>query len=400
MDELPFGLERQNTYAKLSASELESIAKQASLSFLCDGVPLNESIVKLAHQHPSISSHQVKRIVEFANQETFSRIFEKQAGDKNVEFPVADPSEVLKELNNGARPNIVDVGSPDYSSGPVKEASAVDAAVADLALAREFGLDVVSPAAARAAKTKIASEQEKEGGLFDRMGFLEKNASAAQKILAHGGYAIPINELAESAWNLVKEAQVYAEKQRPGFEKVAEDLNAATAVENLKSPSPYPEANPYGDLIRAREKVACVFEQARDGLTRNNLLLKEASDEFSFELRQFLLSGGNLGEATHAMHSVCNNSGLVKSAMASCMDDLLRGGVDLVKCMADMATYEMEKGASVRVPNPSNRLTSAFSAMIKLSQSEQELLKSCQTLDSQLQEIDSVLKEAMVRHAP
>ena len=161
MDSLAFELTRQSTYAKLSPEDLESMGKQAALTYLAGGISLNDAIVKIAKQHPSISSHQVRRVVEFANTETFSRLFEKQAGDKNVEFVVADPGDVLHNLDNGARPSLMVCDPPDYSIDPIAKTSASNIE-ADLALTREFmGFDPASP---DAEKTVLATVRETAQG--------------------------------------------------------------------------------------------------------------------------------------------------------------------------------------------------------------------------------------------
>lgn len=140
---LPFGIESKTTFASLSPSDLESLGKEASAAFLCDGTPLNEAVVKVARRHPSISHHQVQRIIEYANQETFAKVFEKQAGDKNVDFPVADPGVILHELNNGAKPTVMSPPPSDYGREPMKLGySEVEA---DLELARVFGVEPISP---------------------------------------------------------------------------------------------------------------------------------------------------------------------------------------------------------------------------------------------------------------
>src|SRR5688572_10722848 len=123
MSDLPFGIETKNTYAALSPADLQSLGKRASASYLAGEASLNDAIIKVAREYPSISPHQVQRVIEFANQETFSRLFsdgEKNASDKNIEFPVADPSVILLELNNGAKPQIMTAPPDDYSSSPVK----------------------------------------------------------------------------------------------------------------------------------------------------------------------------------------------------------------------------------------------------------------------------------------
>jgi hypothetical protein len=142
MNDMPFGLSHQSTYAKLSPSDLDSMGKRASLCFLEDDIPLNDSVVKLAKEHPSISPHQVRRVVEAANNHTYAEIFEKQAGNKNIDFEVCNPNAVLKSLDDGSRPGVITT-CHDYGSDPVKQ-SHVDIEH-DQVLMRAFGFDPATP---------------------------------------------------------------------------------------------------------------------------------------------------------------------------------------------------------------------------------------------------------------
>lgn len=135
-----FDLARHNTFASLSASDLEGLGKRASQLFLSMNVPLNEAVIKLAREHPGISQEQVKRVVEFANTETFQRLFEKQAGDKNIEFKIADPQEVLRAVNASAGPQYVKVAAAEYAKDPVKTAQVNLDVLADLRMMEVFGV--------------------------------------------------------------------------------------------------------------------------------------------------------------------------------------------------------------------------------------------------------------------
>jgi hypothetical protein len=160
MDEMPFGLARKDTYAALTAKDLESLGKEASNLYLSGGVSLNDAVIKLASQHPSISPHQVKRVVEFANTETFQRLFEKQAGDKNVDFDVADPGAILKSLELGSMGQVSVPTPSEYSSEPVKLGHRE--VEADIELCRMFGMEPVSPGMSRLEPmTKVASPAER-----------------------------------------------------------------------------------------------------------------------------------------------------------------------------------------------------------------------------------------------
>lgn len=130
----PFQLTCDPT-SRVSTSDLESFGRRASLMFTEEGTPLNEAIVKIAEEHPTITSEQVQRVVEFANRATFQEAFEKKAGDKNIEFSIADPNVVLAALNEKVSPPVIKMAS-DYYSDPVR---VDDTAAMDRELEAVFG---------------------------------------------------------------------------------------------------------------------------------------------------------------------------------------------------------------------------------------------------------------------
>lgn len=94
-------------------------------------------MVKSAH----LSPEQVKRVIEFANTSAFLDEFKKEGSPHRViEFSggPADPSEILKDLNDGGGGTVFDSGSSDYNAPP-KEASEKTASSDDNALAELFG---------------------------------------------------------------------------------------------------------------------------------------------------------------------------------------------------------------------------------------------------------------------
>lgn len=176
MDDLPSGLTSKTTYAALSPSDLKSLGKTASLAYLRKGISLNDAVIKLAEAYPSISPHQVKRIAEFANQETFGALFEdgdKYANDKNVEFDVADPGKILLELESGSQPVAMAVEPEDYACGPIKTAHRD--ALADVALCRVFGVEPSTPVLEKTARTLDPEIAQHAGALSRILGF-EKEA--------------------------------------------------------------------------------------------------------------------------------------------------------------------------------------------------------------------------------
>lgn len=516
MDEMPFGLARKETYAALSASDMEDLGKEASSMFLCGGVPLNDAVVKLAERHPSISPHQVKRVVEFANTETFQKLFEKQADDKNIEFDLADPGVILRNLDLGAKGGISCPTPSEYSSGPVKMAHAD--VEADLALARMFGVNLVpdgvgktasAPASAYSpsdrvladmrAKEKLASfspterilmlktaqmplmagpapqaqgatpqQQHHEQMLqMTRQVELEKKkqelASIQQKTLemmqgpppgmpgedasvepppevaaamqgppeggAMGGPAAgppgppmagppqggppqgapqgapPTGPIPEKVGaDLTKQAMDYAKSGRPKAGLVLKDLAEATSLERIKEatadPHPYPAANPYGDLIRARVTLLKLAEEANHARDRNEHLLKEAVDNWGHVVTQHVLGGGSFGEVAHAVAHVDDTPEGIKLAMEALHPYLVHHQIEPARMHAQLIKYDMEKSANMRVINPANPIVQRYATMRKLAEGQLVLEESARQLNAQLDEANGVLKEAMLHAHP
>ena len=72
--ELSRHLMAQRNHARLTAEDLELMGKEASTLLLTKGVPLNESIAKMAASHHGFNAEQVKRVVEFANTSAYLAI--------------------------------------------------------------------------------------------------------------------------------------------------------------------------------------------------------------------------------------------------------------------------------------------------------------------------------------
>lgn len=87
------------------------------------GMPLTDAVVN-AIGREDLGPEHTRRVCEFANQEAFQREWEKGGSVRNVEFKggPADPAVVLRELNDGARPDTIRVS--DYDEPPTKVARA------------------------------------------------------------------------------------------------------------------------------------------------------------------------------------------------------------------------------------------------------------------------------------
>lgn len=573
MDDMPFGLSPQS-HAKLSREDLQSMGKQAAVAYLQGGTSLNEAVIKLAQVHPSISPHQVRRVVEFANQETFSRMFsdgEKYANDKNIEFPVADPGVVLKSLDISARPSVIEGSPEEYGCEPVKTAHA--GVEADLALAWEFGVDLASPGAERTSLIEmekkagandlvitrimeIGKDKEADGAVADRImmagdeGIMPDSAAALstdqvpdvarqeseeeqatkeamgpmmldagadenpdvgneqaqhpeithrenmramerrvelekkkQELVAMqakqtqaagdmggapsptpgdeggapppggpppggpppaemgppppaggmppeggapmgpeagmmpppgpppgppaglpGGGPFPMKKAAvEQALELTKQAMVYAKSDRPRAKEVLDDLAATTSLDRIKEATAgcgqYPEANPFGELIRTKEKLGRILDDMSHTRDKNEFLQKEARDSFFHEVTQYMFGGGNLGEVTHSLQSVASDEGVIKVAMDHLIPHLVSKGLNVGQARANMITYEMEKGASARVVNPKNPIVESFSALCKVAQKQRELEQAVEDVRGYYGQVEKLLSEASARDA-
>lgn len=111
----------QQEHAKpISGEELEALGKKASATWRAGQVPtLSEAVVGTV-KHAGLSPEQVKRVIEFCNQDAFLQEFKKEGAHKYVVFEggPADPSTVLKDLNDGGGGTVFDSGMGDYNQPP------------------------------------------------------------------------------------------------------------------------------------------------------------------------------------------------------------------------------------------------------------------------------------------
>jgi hypothetical protein len=83
----------------VDSSILEMLGNKAADMYLSKGVSLNDAITKLA-SGSQLSAEHIRRVVEFANKETHNRMF-KESEDKLFSFPLADSSEIVRDMNDG-----------------------------------------------------------------------------------------------------------------------------------------------------------------------------------------------------------------------------------------------------------------------------------------------------------
>jgi hypothetical protein len=79
--------------------KLADLAKIASERYLSEGKPLKEVVAALAEEH-ELSPMQIRRVAEFANHETNLALL-KRSEDKNYTFDLADPDQIIQEVQSG-----------------------------------------------------------------------------------------------------------------------------------------------------------------------------------------------------------------------------------------------------------------------------------------------------------
>lgn len=412
MSNIPFELDRQPGRPNLSAADLSGLGKQASNLYLGGECSLNDAVVKVAQEHPGITSHQVRRVLEAANRCTFQEMFEKQAGDKNIEFPIADPEVVLQALEKTAEApqSVFDL---EYSMEPVKVASAQDLE-ADLALCDVFGVDVST-----SAMEKIAGdmppflEQDRPEKVKEIYSALKRDhpdmpAEMKARIAARQGkrgkqkqgppYEGPITaEYKSKKAELLGEALGFVKGAQDKGGLVEDDLRSGVSLESIKeatAASPYPDHNPHGELFRTKQRMEKTARDCMVAAERNFLMTKEAAQDLHHAISQEVLGGRSFGEIVHAMNHVADE-GWVKRAMEEVMPMMAAKGIDLTALRAESIRYEMEKGASARVPNPDNPILEAFGSFIKLASQQPNLDGAFRYTQDMLDQLNSAVQRVL-----
>lgn len=329
----------------ISSSDLQGLAKRASDMFLRDGMSLNQAVVKLASEQCGLTIEHVKRMVSMANNTTFQALFEKKAEDKNIDFDVADPREVLRSLDNAGRPAQTIV-TPDYGTDATKLGASVKNVEADTLLATEFGL-------------------------------VDGDAKMAElKQLKIGGVA---------------------------GEKIAASLQNSLTVEEARKTAAarmdYPQVNPFGELYRTKQMLEKLADDSRAARFKNVQLHEEAFGKLAHEVKQYLLNDGNFGELVHLMHTTGGDE-WTKTAMEKLAGELAGNVFKPIQARAEMIEYEMVKGANARLPNIDHPIVQAFGAFVRTKLAQAKIDEAHSQMESLLGKTnDMIAKVARDPHA-
>ena len=131
MSDLPAqGLFQQLNARPVSGEHLEVLGKKAAALWSTGSAPsLNEAVVETV-KHAGLSPEQVRRVIEFANTDAYLTEFKKEGSHRVVNFHggPANPSDILKDLNDGGGGSVFDRGTSDYRQPPRVKTASVDGA--------------------------------------------------------------------------------------------------------------------------------------------------------------------------------------------------------------------------------------------------------------------------------
>lgn len=396
MDKIALGLLRDTRSAKLSASELMGMGKQASRLHLNDGMPLNDAVVKVASGGDScLTVEQVTRVAEAANNQTYLALFEKQADNKVVDFVVAEPREIVRALDVSARP-AVRMDHPDFfDADPEKLGRARANLEADRVLAKAFGVDMDKTAMAGAGTPSPAPSP---------------TPAAATSGIGGAGPMKAMGSSAQASANPIQ--SVIGGGSAAGFKAASkgsslDELKDEFSLDRIKAATEgrgdYPMANPYGNLYRAKQDLQKLADDAKAASSENGQMVHDSFVKLCHEIKQFVLEGGDYGEMIHAMAHVAPAE-KVKTAMDTVVAYFAKTDPYVFKnpqdMMAKLAAYEMEKGAQQRVVNLDHPIAGTFAVMLRLQDAQEKLARAEKRVDGLLEQTNATIaKVARSRNA-
>jgi hypothetical protein len=195
MSDLPVqGLLQQLNARPVSGEHLEVLGKHAADLWSAGAHKTLTEAVTETVKHAGLGPEQVRRVIEFTNTHAYLTEFKKEgAPHKVIDFGPggpADPSEILKDLNDGGGGSVFDRGTLDYQDPP-KE-SKVASVRAELELTELFGTEAPLPF---------------ESPLGEAMEVRDKLASTNDHLHAQvSGLEIAYADLADRVYQGVKQA--------------------------------------------------------------------------------------------------------------------------------------------------------------------------------------------------
>lgn len=242
-DELSNFLLDGTRHAPLSAEALELMGKQAANRLLNEGLPLNETISKLAAAHADINGEQVKRVAEFANNAVYLAKHDQSkvagADSSYPQFDVADPFRIMQNLSGGSRPTVVTSVDAEYSRMP--ERSKTASVESDDIIEQAFKVDMSKQIPSFSKESAVAQVYEAKDSLVGLRSGLETHAE---------NFTMTLKEAQAEFYDLVKrhmlndgsftDVVVAAQSSGTDKAKIAEGLRPVIErllVEKVATPS-------------------------------------------------------------------------------------------------------------------------------------------------------------------
>lgn len=101
--------------ATFTKQDFSDYGDQIASAFIYDHIPLEETIHKIATDH-SLNPVQIKQLVWSANTKTHLALFEKKAGDKIIDFPLAEAWNVISRIyGDDTGESVKTASAEDYS---------------------------------------------------------------------------------------------------------------------------------------------------------------------------------------------------------------------------------------------------------------------------------------------
>lgn len=268
-------LEPQGGYAHVSAEIMEQMGKEAANLFLKEGIPLNESISKLASSYHNFNSEQVKRVVGFANNAAYLGIHEKNkisgANSSYPQFELADPAKIIQDLGDGARPTVITKTDVDYATPPIEKTSS---SVEDL-VSQLFGETTDhEPESRESILNSLTKTKYKLAGLLDSLVSSHERFDLLLKEASQDYYHTVRNHLLNggSFTDVVASARSNFETQED-FNDYIQPVVVKLLKEKISSPQKLTEE------IRGIEKVAHRVVNPTHPLVCGSMAIKTITEE-------------------------------------------------------------------------------------------------------------------------
>lgn len=251
---LPIGLIQQHMAKPIDPEKLELMGKRAAALFRDSSTSLSQAVVETVKE-ARLAPEQVKRVCEFANTTAYLEAFEKAGELRNITFDggPADPSVVLKDLNDGSSPAINQVESSDYST---PSSSYKTSSVNDSLLAEAFNVSSV----------------------FDKTAAVEKHSRHADPMEDVNDMRINLEAVRDDLISKLSSAEVvYGDVRQAVCEAAAQAVESGTTLADISRA--WADYAPRGDLLKAAmvEVVGHLQSRGHEYEEINDSLKKVAS---------------------------------------------------------------------------------------------------------------------------